>query len=719
MVYKFYMKLISIIFMMMFMGSVHANAKTLKAAFPDWTGGEITCQVAVSILEDELGYKVKRISMSSGTGLWEAVARGNIDFACESWPSYAEADDVMLSGELIYEGQVVREYRGDGSVEILGTTGIIGSSDYFVPRYFIDANPDFKGWEDLNKHKEQFATAETGGKGRLIGCPVSGWNCHDQKRLDLLGINFEADFLGTEVAALAEAAAAYNRREPFLLYLWEPHWFHGKYDLVPINLPEHKICPTFTASNNWRDCGKNAWPATGWMKDYTINYGNPKTFNDPYFSQAKEFFKNMNLSNVDQSKMLVRVLDDGISVKQAVKEWKKNNKYIWTAWLNETHTNTMIASESQSTSDTPPDFELTPPVVKIPEMKIDKSPPIFEIDDYIRINQRKYSLKGNVYDDNQVFVEANGVSWPVIKNTFTIEGSVPIGINEIEVVAFDTVGNEVSKKIIVERVIETADVTSNLEQLNPEKIRSKPKKERIALIIGIEEYKNISSANYAKRDAEFFIDYVQSAFGVPQNNINYFFNSDAVEQSKFQIKTWLKKNVRKNSEVYLYFSGHGMALNDGQELYLLTHDTITEFINETALNRNEIFNDIAQYNPKSVTAFLDTCYSGAGRADGEMLLAMAKGLVVVDEQQQKLPDNFTLFTAASAQESAWSLPEAKHGTFSYFLMKGMEGNADLNGDKKLTNGELRDYLLDNVGRYAQQQQTPQMVGDPNQVLIKF
>ena len=92
---------------------------------------------------------------------------------------------------------------------------------------------------------------------------------------------------------------------------------------------------------------------------------------------------------------------------------------------------------------------------------------------------------------------------------------------------------------------------------------------------------------------------------------------------------------------------------------------------------------------------------------------------VVDEQQQKLPDNFTLFTAASAQESAWSLPEAQHGTFSYFLMKGMEGNADLNGDKKLTNGELRDYLLDNVGRYAQQQQTPQMVGDPDQVLIKF
>ena len=38
-----------------------------------------------------------------------------------------EADDVMLSGELIYDGQVVKEYRGDGSVEILGTTCIMVS----------------------------------------------------------------------------------------------------------------------------------------------------------------------------------------------------------------------------------------------------------------------------------------------------------------------------------------------------------------------------------------------------------------------------------------------------------------------------------------------------------------------------------------------------------------------------------------------------------------
>ena len=163
----------------------HANAaKRLHAAIADWTGGIITCEVAVAILEREMGYKVKQTVFPSGTGLWEAIAAGELDFACESWPSYAEADSVMLKEDLIYEGKVVGTYNGDGSVDLLGTSGIIGLSDYWIPRYAAE-ELGIKTWKDLNKHKAKFATIESGKRGRLIGCPVAGWNCHDQKRLDL------------------------------------------------------------------------------------------------------------------------------------------------------------------------------------------------------------------------------------------------------------------------------------------------------------------------------------------------------------------------------------------------------------------------------------------------------------------------------------------------------------------------------------------------------
>ena len=357
--------------------------------------------------------------------------------------------------------------------------------------------------------------------------------------------------------------------------------------------------------------------------------------------------------------------------------------------------------------------------VQVPKTKVDKTAPVLDVEDRILVNQIDYSISGQVSDESKVFIEVNGNSINIVNNTFKIEGSTPIGLNEVEIVAFDEWGNKTSKKIIIDRVLETADSLYQFEDLNPYKLKSKTNKNKLALVIGIETYESIPNANFADRDAKFFIDYVQRGLGVPENKIKFFFNEDAKERSKFEMVKWLKKNINSKSEVYLYFSGHGLATNKGQDLYLLANDTITDFIEETAINRNEIFNAVAANNPKSVTAFLDTCYSGAGRTEGETLLAMAKGLVVVDEQQQQLPDNFTLFTAASAQESAWSLPEAQHGTFSYFLMKGMEGEADLNDDNKLTNGELQEYLLDNVSRYAQQQQTPQMIGDPDQVLVRF
>ena len=358
-------------------------------------------------------------------------------------------------------------------------------------------------------------------------------------------------------------------------------------------------------------------------------------------------------------------------------------------------------------------------IAQVPEINLDIENPIIEIEDYVKIYGRNFEIKGKVLDKSKVYIEMEGNSIPVNKNEFTLRGYTPIGKEKYEITAIDQWGNETIKNIVIERVVETVEVKNIFDELNPTKIKSKTQKNRIALVIGIEQYENISNANFAKRDAQIFIDYVETTFGVPLSNIKYLFNENANQKSKFEIRRWLKKNVHKNTEVYLFFSGHGIALNEGKDLYLLANDTISDYVEETSFSRNDIFNDIAQYNPKKVVAFLDTCYSGAGRADGEMLLAMAKGLVVVNEEYQQLPNNFTLFTAASAQESAWSLPEAKHGTFSYFLMKGLEGDADLNSNKEITNGELQEYLLENVGRYARQQQTPQMIGDPNQVLVQF
>ena len=51
------------------------------------------------------------------------------------------------------------------------------------------------------------------------------------------------------------------------------------------------------------------------------------------------------------------------------------------------------------------------------------------------------------------------------------------------------------------------------------------------------------------------------------------------------------------------------------------------------------------------------------------------------------------------------------------MMKGLEGEADTNSDRKITNGELITFIYKNVSRQANQ--TPQLNGDPKQVLVQW
>ena len=70
------------------------------------------------------------------------------------------------------------------------------------------------------------------------------------------------------------------------------------------------------------------------------------------------------------------------------------------------------------------------------------------------------------------------------------------------------------------------------------------------------------------------------------------------------------------------------------------------------------------------------------------------------------------------EQTAKMLPEAEHGLFSYYLMKGMEGEADANDDHQITSGELHEYILGNATR-LQINQTPQLHGDTDRVLVRW
>ena len=188
------------------------------------------------------------------------------------------------------------------------------------------------------------------------------------------------------------------------------------------------------------------------------------------------------------------------------------------------------------------------------------------------------------------------------------------------------------------------------------------------------------------------------------------------------LEKWLPAKIKPNeTNLIIFFAGHGLASNDGKELYLLPQDSDPDLLNRTALSRTELFETILKFKPKSVTMFFDTCYSGQTREE-ETLLASARPIRVVADEQEGIPNNFTIFSASQLDQISSGLKDAKHGIFSYYLMKGLEGNADANNDKDITNGELLAYMDLNISQKASEQarsQNPSLAGDPDKVLMSY
>ena len=134
-------------------------------------------------------------------------------------------------------------------------------------------------------------------------------------------------------------------------------------------------------------------------------------------------------------------------------------------------------------------------------------------------------------------------------------------------------------------------------------------------------------------------------------------------------------------------------------------------------NRVESDNkEVSSVNPRSVTVFLDTCYSRDTRGETRLIAGRPLNIKL---QEQSLPEGFTVLTAAGGDQIAKPLKEAQHGMFSYFLMKGMEGEADANNDNKITAGELHTYVQTNVIQQSSGSQTPELQGNADRVLVRF
>jgi hypothetical protein len=354
----------------------------------------------------------------------------------------------------------------------------------------------------------------------------------------------------------------------------------------------------------------------------------------------------------------------------------------------------------------------------------DEIPPVIDIAGSITVDTASAVIEGRVTDNEsnvRIIVEGRPIDH-ISGGSFSFKRYVPPGGTSVRIQAIDDWGNRSVKIVVIKRSKIELKNQINFDELDPTKVAGMVNLNAVALVLGVANYIRAPDAIYADSDAAVFSDYAHKAMGVPRSRIKVLLNDAASNTDiKITIKQWLRGRIDEGrTDVFVFYAGHGLASIDGEDLFLLPYDGVPNLLEDTSLKRSDLFEVIAEAKPRSTTVFLDTCYSGAGRKE-ETLLANARP-ILISPKKQSMPNGFTVLSAASGRQISSSLDEAKHGLFSYYLMKGMEGPADANSDRQITAGELHEYLRRKVKRQANRlgrEQQPELQGDPQRVLVSW
>jgi uncharacterized caspase-like protein len=133
-----------------------------------------------------------------------------------------------------------------------------------------------------------------------------------------------------------------------------------------------------------------------------------------------------------------------------------------------------------------------------------------------------------------------------------------------------------------------------------------------------------------------------------------------------------------------YFSGHGSV--DDAGAYIVTTDCSPE---RPGLSLGWLRKEIESASG-TVILILDCCHAGAAVLKSTSpLKSLTRG--DIDRTIENLPTGKLLIAACRAEETAAETPSIEHGVFTFFLLRGLNGEA-ANGQSKVTPTGLYDYV---------------------------
>ncbi len=247
-----------------------------------------------------------------------------------------------------------------------------------------------------------------------------------------------------------------------------------------------------------------------------------------------------------------------------------------------------------------------------------------------------------------------------------------------------------------------------------------------ALLIGVNDYAYINKLKYCGADMEALRGRLIEA-GFPENHV--YLLSDKAKDSKYQpnktnIETQIDlvtKLVGKDDVLVLAFAGHGVHLSDVD--YICPVDAKLDESKSSLVSLDTVYERVRKSPAALKIMLVDACRDDPTPGGKRSAADTAEENRKFAKRLENIPQGIVLLNSCSPGESSMEDAKLSHGVFTYFLLEGLAGKADANGDGVVTLSELAEYVGDQTKNHVASQwaylQRPYLKGDLSLDALRF
>lgn len=232
------------------------------------------------------------------------------------------------------------------------------------------------------------------------------------------------------------------------------------------------------------------------------------------------------------------------------------------------------------------------------------------------------------------------------------------------------------------------------------------KQNKYILAIGINDYEEIPDLEFATVDARS----VANLFEKHTNDmmqVMVLTDKEATRANILNSLNTIAETAELNDQVIIYFAGQGITATDGTG-YILPSDSRANMLESSSISMRDVGTLFKKFKAEQTLMLVDACYSGA------FDILTHRGISFDNEKTLgKLPTGKgkVVITAGTSTQAVMENADLGHGVFTYYLLKGLSGEAALHGDGIVTVTSLFNYLQLSVAKATKKfglVQTPTM-----------